>query len=114
MAETKLKRVVIIDGRSWGFETPETTEKLILLNEYLASYYTKLYLAYFLSPENIQLSQFIRNKTNKNFKTFLEWQFSVKLEDCLFWLSKKGIDIQNLSENDFPKPIPASQYLPYL
>lgn len=108
------KRGVIIDGRNWEFETPEATKEWISLNKHIEENYKKLYVAYFLSAENLHLSQFLLDKINTDFKQVIEWRFFLDLEDCVSWLAGNGIDIQNLTEKDFPKPVPASHYLPYI
>lgn len=108
------RRCVIIDGRRWGFETPEASDKLLLLNSRLARHYEELCIGYFLVPENFHLSRLILDTTNEKFKSILDWQFFTDLNACITWLNQKGFDIPKLSEDDFPEPIPAAKYLSFL
>ncbi len=43
-SDPEQKRCVIIDGRKWGFETPESSQIIRALNQYVTKYYEKLSL----------------------------------------------------------------------
>jgi hypothetical protein len=113
-SEIKLRRCVIIDGRTWGFETPEGSQKIQELSKHLAEHYKSIYIAYYLSSTNIHLGQIIINENNQKFKETIFWNCFQTLEESIHWLTSKGFTIPPLTDDDFPKPVHASYYLKYL
>jgi hypothetical protein len=108
------KRCVIFDGREWGFQTPECFDKFIELNQSISGYFKTLFIAYYLAPKNFDLSKFLLDATNYEFKDTMQWKFFQNLQEAVFWLNSEGFGIPTLTNSDFPEPIPAIQYIEYL
>lgn len=109
-----LTRCIIIDGRNWELETPECGSKIKELHHFLSGYYKALYNAYYLNPDNIEIQKYLMSQRNKEFGDVFHWQYFHVLGEAVSWLNSKGFNVPKLKDEDFPKPIPADQYVKYL
>ena len=109
-----LKRCVVIDGREWGLETPDSGKKLRELNQHLSGYYKVLNIAYILSKENKHLAKYMLDSDNDGFESTMIWNFFMDFPEAVSWLRSEGFNIPDLKSSDFPKPIPAEEYRKYL
>jgi len=109
-----LRRCVIIDGRNWGLETPESGIKKRELNRHLSQYYKALYIAYVLNPENLNLAKFILDTNNGDYRNVMTWQFYPDFKQAIPWLRAEGFTLPDLVPDDFPTPIAADDYIKYL
>lgn len=107
-------RCIIVDGRNWGLETPECGAKIKELHQFLSGYYKAIYNAYYLSPENFQVRQFLLDQRNKDFGDVFHWQYFHVLDEAVAWLNSNGFNVPKLTDEDFPEPIPAPLYRQYL
>ncbi len=74
-SDPEQRRCVIIDGRDWGFETPESSQIIRELNQHVAGYYKELYIAYYLSSDNSSMAKYIIDSNNKEFEDRIFWDF---------------------------------------
>ena len=109
-----LTRCIIVDGRNWELETPECGLKIKELHHFLSGYYKALYNAYYLKPTNIQVVKYLLDHRNKDFDGVFHWQYFYVLGEAVSWLNSKGFKVPMLTDEDFPEPIPADQYVKYL
>ncbi len=110
----KQKRCVIFDGREWGFQTPGCYQKFIELNQQIKGSFEALFIAYYLAPKNFHLSKHLLDEANNEFTASMQWKFFNNLQDAVSWLNSEGFKIPDLTNNDFPEPVSAIQYLNYL
>lgn len=109
-----LSRCIIIDGRNWELETPECGSKIKELHLFLSGYYKALYNAYYLEPTKIHVVKYLLDHRNKDFDGVFHWQYFYVLGEAVSWLNSKGFKVPKLTDEDFPEPIPADQYVKYL
>jgi hypothetical protein len=109
-----IRRCVIVDGRNWGLETPESSFKKREVNRHLSQYYEALYIAYVLSPENMNLAKYILDTNNRDYNSVMTWQCYPNVEQAVLWLRALGFTLPDLGPDDFPTPIPADDYIKYL
>jgi hypothetical protein len=109
-----LRRCVIIDGRKWGLETPESGIKKRELNRHLSQYYKALYIAYVLSPDNMNLAKYILDTNNSDYRNVMTWRFYPNFKQAILWLRTEGFALPDLGPDDFPSPIAADDYIKYL
>ncbi len=110
----ELDRCVILDGRGWGLETPGCKDRIRDLHRFISGYFNTLYIAYYITPEMLQIGKFLMDQRNKEFKNVFHWDFFMALDQAVSWLTSKGFILPDLSDEDFPKPIPAAHYLKFL
>ena len=115
-AESKpdLTRCIIIDVRNWGLETPECGAVIKELHHFLSGYYKALYNAYYLDSANLEVKMFLLEQRNIDFNDVFHWQYFHALDDAVSWLNSKGFNVPPLTDEDFPEPIPADEYVKYL
>ena len=106
-----LKRCIVIDAREWGFETPDSGRKIQEMSQYISGYYKDLFIAYVLSPDNRHLAKYILDKNITEYSDVITWRFYQDFQSAVSWLRSEGFKLPDLEASDFPKPVPAGEYL---
>ncbi len=108
---TGQRRASLVDGRLWEFETPDCEEEYKRWYQHVRDNNITLYLAYWSSEKNASLARHILQQRHRDFTGIVFWQVFDTLEQSVSWLRSEGFEIPDIRPEDFPVPVPASDYL---